>query len=330
MKKFAVKKRLKEQAQAGLPVAALALLTLCLCTIARLPQTPSTEILANNSSDAVVQSNSVVTDDATDRIHCGTLCLNYLLTKLTSGVPLSAWDLAQIQLVPDELAALLAGDNTTAEHLSALVQRTEENGEREVAELISESLTDAQRASIAERMLKSSDAKERLLGLRMFAKVLGQEDADLSAYFHLLRWEIDARVHASALNLAPRVAGEDNIAEALVVLTGIVRNGTSDYARGMALMAKVALAPSGDSLRTDIFNAIGSQTQKRQEFGLRAFEATMERYYEEFEDGGNWDVEADIDLRLQISALARNELASHESRNHARRLINLYFRLGDA
>ena len=163
----------------------------------------------------------------------------------------------------------------------------------------------------------------------MFAKMLSQEDADLSAYFHLLRWEIDPRVHASALNLAPRVAGEENIAEALVALTGIIRNSTSDYAQGMALMAKVALAPSGSSLRTDIFNAIGSQAEKRQEFGLRAFEATMERHYEEFENGSDWEVEVDIDLRLQISALARNELASFESRNQARRLINLYFRLGD-
>ena len=197
--------------------------------------------------------------------------------------------------------------------------------ERDSVVLVFSHLPVDQTVEISKRLMESGYSKAQIDGINMLYEASKQGAEIKQPIETLIKNDTDIRVVISAikvLHITHPDEAEDITRERLNQILSDPKGNDRYQAR--ALITKVQLFTTNDSIKKDIINGLKSKSRRIQAKGIQALDYVLNKQHEGSDDSAD-DWSNDSDLVAVVGSLANNEKVDPRNRREAANLIKRYF-----
>ena len=198
--------------------------------------------------------------------------------------------------------------------------------ERDSVVLVFSHLPVDQTVEISKRLIESDYSKAQIDGIIMLYEASKQGAEVKQPLETLIKDDKDIKVVIEAIKILHRIhpdGAEDITRERLNQILSDPKGNDRHQAR--ALITKVQLFTTNDSIKEDIINGLKSKSHRIQAKGIQALDYVLNKQHEGSEEGSSDDWSNDSDLVAVVDNLANNEKVDPRNRREATSLIKRYF-----
>ena len=283
-------------------------------------------IVEEQQSTNLIQDNGQLKDSEKKGRYCDQVCVLDVIERIKTnqnlkneyGPSMQDYEaLATAQYLKDkpELTTELE------ESLAAITSQSE----RDSVVLVFNHLPVDQTVEISKRLIESGYSKAQIDGVIMLYEA-SKKGAEVKQPIEtLIKDDKDVRVVIEAIKTLHRMHpdGPQNIArERLNQILSDPKGDDRDQAR--ALITKVQLFTTNDSIKQDIINGLKSKSRRIQAKGIQALDYVLHEQHEGSDDSAH-DWSDDSDVVEAINSIANNEEIDPRNRRDATDLIKRYF-----
>ena len=283
----------------------------------------------NNALDSQTRPTRITqtqkNNETLNTLICDKNCQDDISKSLVTEGLLSPDMIARIRENPKAFAEKLSNTPEILSDLLLTLKADEEddNGTQNAALAVLQALSDEDKLALAKTLTTLARDQDRIVGLELLELSLETQAGSVETLNGVLENEAHPSVLAKAINIASNLPKETEVQGTLHALTEIIHSSSSDHFSGTALLAKINIAPSPDSVYEDISASLASFSDDKTAFGLTALQTALQRDDSEFGSEGRWY--DDLSLRKSVRAIAQNQDVNEDTRAQAQHLLNSYF-----